>query len=359
MRYQSAPRNIYRHIILSEMKEATAALPLVRGPDGAQAMPLRAARRHSRPCRACGRWARLKPQPPARSIRQVSSLYVRLPGAAHGGGTRGQARLQLVPGSVALPKTKGCPAAPTVSVPRCLLLPATQPSPLLSSSPPQEVTSQPVMGFDPLPPLDSIVSYTRPERYLLHPSFLRWHNRRVPGAPSAPGLGCTWVLGADVLLHLGRKSGLACGARRQAERTGRTGPAGFSLVVTAGDGGCSQPLRQRPLKNFGCFLTEVVWGKQRFKRSRPWCAQPVGVKPVRVLRADPARSKPGSAFSDCFAQRLASCWLPGVRNPQESPHTLLRGWLRRGRGFARAPWFSPASLPCLSRSERPATTPPP
>ncbi|XP_035754840.1 LOW QUALITY PROTEIN: transcription factor 25 [Egretta garzetta] len=55
MRYQSAPRNIYRHIILSEMKEATAALPL-------------------------------------------------------------------------------------------------------------EVTSQPVMGFDPLPPLDSIVSYTRPER---------------------------------------------------------------------------------------------------------------------------------------------------------------------------------------------------
>ncbi|XP_062355925.1 ribosome quality control complex subunit TCF25 isoform X3 [Cinclus cinclus] len=55
IRYQSAPRNIYRHIILSEMKEATAALPL-------------------------------------------------------------------------------------------------------------EVTSQPVMGFDPLPPLDSIVSYTRPER---------------------------------------------------------------------------------------------------------------------------------------------------------------------------------------------------
>ncbi|XP_062468943.1 ribosome quality control complex subunit TCF25 [Pezoporus occidentalis] len=60
MRYQSAPRNIYRHIILSEMKEATAALPL-------------------------------------------------------------------------------------------------------------EVTSQPVMGFDPLPPLDSIVSYTRPER-TTHPS---------------------------------------------------------------------------------------------------------------------------------------------------------------------------------------------
>ncbi|XP_063190944.1 ribosome quality control complex subunit TCF25 isoform X1 [Chroicocephalus ridibundus] len=29
---------------------------------------------------------------------------------------------------------------------------------------PLEVTSQPVMGYDPLPPLDSIVSYTRPER---------------------------------------------------------------------------------------------------------------------------------------------------------------------------------------------------
>ncbi|KAJ6657158.1 hypothetical protein lerEdw1_002747 [Lerista edwardsae] len=29
---------------------------------------------------------------------------------------------------------------------------------------PPEVTSQPIMGFDPLPPLDSIVSYTRPER---------------------------------------------------------------------------------------------------------------------------------------------------------------------------------------------------
>lgn len=42
MRYQSAPRNIYRHIILSEMKEATAALPLVRGPGGAQVVPLHA-----------------------------------------------------------------------------------------------------------------------------------------------------------------------------------------------------------------------------------------------------------------------------------------------------------------------------
>ncbi|XP_034644259.1 transcription factor 25 isoform X2 [Trachemys scripta elegans] len=34
---------------------------------------------------------------------------------------------------------------------------------------PLEVTSQPVIGFDPLPPLDSITSYTRPER-TTHPS---------------------------------------------------------------------------------------------------------------------------------------------------------------------------------------------
>ncbi|KAK5873894.1 hypothetical protein PBY51_018895 [Eleginops maclovinus] len=33
-----------------------------------------------------------------------------------------------------------------------------------TSSLPIEVTSQPVMGFDPLPPLDSVMSYTRPER---------------------------------------------------------------------------------------------------------------------------------------------------------------------------------------------------
>lgn len=58
------------------------------------------------------------------------------------------------------PKTEACPAGPTVSVPG-----DAQPSPPLSSSSLQEVTSQPVMGFDPLPPLDSIISYTRPERY--------------------------------------------------------------------------------------------------------------------------------------------------------------------------------------------------
>ncbi|KAG8437545.1 hypothetical protein GDO86_008308 [Hymenochirus boettgeri] len=33
-----------------------------------------------------------------------------------------------------------------------------------TSSLPVEVTSQPILGFDPLPPTDSIVSYTRPER---------------------------------------------------------------------------------------------------------------------------------------------------------------------------------------------------
>ncbi len=29
-RYQSAPRNIHRHVLMSEIKEATATLPLVR-----------------------------------------------------------------------------------------------------------------------------------------------------------------------------------------------------------------------------------------------------------------------------------------------------------------------------------------
>uniref|UniRef100_A0A8C5NL82 Transcription factor 25 n=1 Tax=Junco hyemalis TaxID=40217 RepID=A0A8C5NL82_JUNHY len=83
IRYQSAPRNIYRHIILSEMKEATAALPL-------------------------------------------------------------------------------------------------------------EVTSQPVMGFDPLPPLDSIVSYTRPERYHLLP----WHSQLCSLHALSPRPG--WALGAGI-----------------------------------------------------------------------------------------------------------------------------------------------------------------
>lgn len=31
---------------------------------------------------------------------------------------------------------------------------------------PPDVTTQSVMGFDPLPPVDTIYSYVRPERYL-------------------------------------------------------------------------------------------------------------------------------------------------------------------------------------------------
>lgn len=34
----------------------------------------------------------------------------------------------------------------------------------------KDVTTQSVMGFDPLPPLDTIYSYVRPERY--HPCFV-------------------------------------------------------------------------------------------------------------------------------------------------------------------------------------------
>lgn len=79
MRYQSAPRNIYRHVILSEMKEATAALPLVRGPDRAQIALLCAAWWHSRPCYTCRRRAHLRPEPPEGNIRMTSKLPPSLP----------------------------------------------------------------------------------------------------------------------------------------------------------------------------------------------------------------------------------------------------------------------------------------
>lgn len=184
------------------------------------------------------------------------------------------------------------------------------------------------MGFDPLPPLDSIVSYTRPERYLRHPSFLCWHSQHVPSTPSPPGLGaCGYseLMSSSILEE--EKPGLRCSPTGRMYR--QDWSCRFSLVVTVGDGSCSQPLRQRPLKNFGCFLTEVVWGKDRFKRSQPWCTQTVEVTPIRFLCTDPAQSKPGSASNGCFAQRVASCWLPAVRNPQEPPSTLLQGWLRR------------------------------
>lgn len=132
MRYQSAPRNIYRHVVLSEMKEATAALPLVRGPPGAHC----------------------KPQTPARSIL-VPSVFSQLLRVAHKGLYMGRT---------------GCSECPVLSswsqVCLGVAISGTA-SPLLSSPSLQEVTSQPVMGFDPLPPLDSIISYTRPERYLL------------------------------------------------------------------------------------------------------------------------------------------------------------------------------------------------
>ena len=36
---------------------------------------------------------------------------------------------------------------------------------------PQDVTTQSVLGFDPLPPLDTIYSYVRPERYCFAPGL--------------------------------------------------------------------------------------------------------------------------------------------------------------------------------------------
>lgn len=79
MRYQSAPRNIYRHVILSEMKEATAALPLVRGPDKAQTTLLCAAWWHSSPRYARRHWAHIRPEPPERNIHMTLKLPPSMP----------------------------------------------------------------------------------------------------------------------------------------------------------------------------------------------------------------------------------------------------------------------------------------
>uniref|UniRef100_A0A8C9K7S7 TCF25 ribosome quality control complex subunit n=1 Tax=Panthera tigris altaica TaxID=74533 RepID=A0A8C9K7S7_PANTA len=55
---------------------------------------------------------------------------------------------------------------------------------------PPDVTTQSVMGFDPLPPLDTIYSYVRPERYLSQESW--WSNPvsqlglGLPSCPSPP-----------------------------------------------------------------------------------------------------------------------------------------------------------------------------
>lgn len=52
----------------------------------------------------------------------------------------------------------------------------------------KDVTTQSVMGFDPLPPLDSIYSYVRPERYSDHPScfLLSWSVFSPLGAALLP-----------------------------------------------------------------------------------------------------------------------------------------------------------------------------
>lgn len=85
----------------------------------------------------------------------------------------------------------------------------------------QEVTSQPVMGFDPLPPLDSVVSYTRPERYHLHCWCLHWHSHLCSSTALSPRPGCTQTLRADILPH-GRGRAVLLQAGRA---TGWTGPA--------------------------------------------------------------------------------------------------------------------------------------
>lgn len=46
----------------------------------------------------------------------------------------------------------------------CVLSPSLILIWILLAPPPKEVSSQTIMGFDPLPPLDAIASYTRPQR---------------------------------------------------------------------------------------------------------------------------------------------------------------------------------------------------
>lgn len=104
-----------------------------------------------------------------------------------------------------------------------------------------------MMGHDPLPPLDSIISYTRPERYLLRPLFLC---QRVPNAPSAPA---SVPLGAGSCILLLRTEeeppDLWCSPTGRARR--QDWSCHSALVATGKDDGFSQPLRQRPLKNVG------------------------------------------------------------------------------------------------------------
>lgn len=100
----------------------------------------------------------------------------------------------------------------------------------------------------------------------------------------------------------------------------------------------------------------MVWGQYGPERSRPRWAQTLRVKPARLLRTDPAPSEPGSAFNARFAQRLARCWLPGVRNPREFPATLLGGWLGGGLWWPR--WCG-SLRSCLGPSEGSSTKLPP
>lgn len=70
---------------------------------------------------------------------------------------------------------------------------------------------------------------------------------------------------------------------------------------------------------------------------------------IRASHAGPGQRTQGNAFNGCFAQGLASCWLPGVRNAHEFPSTSLWESLT-GSGRGRALWL-PAPLPCLSPGE--------
>lgn len=58
--------------------------------------------------------------------------------------------------------------------------------------------------------------------------------------------------------------------------------------------------------------------------------QTAQVRLIHVSHASPGQRTQGSAFNGCFAQGLASCWLPGVRSAHEFLILGEHDWLREG-----------------------------
>lgn len=58
--------------------------------------------------------------------------------------------------------------------------------------------------------------------------------------------------------------------------------------------------------------------------------QTAQVRLIHVSHTGPGQRTQGSAFNGCFAQGLASCWLPGVRSAHEFLILGEPDWLREG-----------------------------